>query len=522
MSNFPENEEQVVLEETAEEFSTVFSDPVEHKMVKQKKNPRTKKVIAALVALAILLTSALAVVKLIPEPDDNGDDTSSSLESKAILAVDTTEMKTVEVKNQNGTFKFYSEVTKEDGEDVTTWYAEGYEGELTDSTSIESIAAMAGEVSAVREIDKTLEACGLDKPEVTVHIVTNDGKEHKFAVGADSPDGMGAYVKFDSSDTIYLSDTSLKLYMSFEYIDILAYADTPFFTADDGDFDDYLDEYGDLTSFDTITISGVNFDGKVVAKPNDDELLASVVSTVIIEPVVRTSDSLNTLVNIFLAEGLAVCGAYSADVSAESLKAVGLDKPDFVATMSINGVTMTYKFKNQGDGYCAVVCDKDEQKLIKMVSSESLDFLDFELTDLYSEYLCLVALANIKNLTITTPDNEYSFDTETVVANSATTYHVKYKGEEVTASDFQNIYQQIAALSCVDYEETNTTEKPSYTFTFTYTDDIGGSVSYDFTKVSETRYQCSQNGKSLGKLTSTSLNKVIRNIEAYVESLETK
>lgn len=521
MSNFPENEEQVVLEETTEEFSTIFSDPAEHKTVKQKKNPRLKKAIAALVVVAILVTSALAVVKLIPESDD-GEDTSSSLQSQSILAVDTTEMKTVEVKNKNGNFKFYSEVTKEDGQDVTTWYAEGYDGELTDSTSIESIVAMAGEVSVVREIDKTLEACGLDKPEVTVHIVTNDGKEHKFAVGADSPDGMGAYVKFDSSDTIYLSDTSLKLYMSFEYIDILAYADTPFFTTDDGDFEDYLDEYGDLMSFDTITISGVNFDGKVVAKPNDDELLASVISTVIIEPVVRTSNALDSLINVFLSEGLAVCGAYSSDLSAESLKKVGLDKPDFVATMSINGVTMTYKFKSQGDGYCAVVCDKDEQKLIKMVSDESLDFLDFELTDLYSEYLCLVALANIKNLTITTPDNEYSFDVETVVENSATTYNVKYKGESIKASDFQNIYQQIAALSCVDYEETKTTEKPSYTFTFTYTDDIGGSVSYDFTKVSETRYQCSQKGKSLGKITSTSLNKVIRNIEAYVDSLETK
>lgn len=522
MSNFPENEDQVVLGETAaEEFSTVFSDPAQHKKGEIKKNPRLKKAIAALLAVAVLVSAAFAVVKLIPEPEE--DETNyTPLESYTVLAVDTTEIDTVEIINPNGDFKFYSETTEEDGEEVTTWYADGYEGDITDSTSIESIVAMAGAVTAVREIDKTPEACGLNTPEVTVHIVTTDGEEYKFFVGDDSADGVGSYVKFESSDVIYLSDTSLKLYLGFEYIDILAYADTPFFTADDGDFDDYLDEYGDLAKFDTITISGVNFDGKVVVKPNDDELLASVISTIIIEPVVRTSDALDQLVNIFLGEGLAVCGAYSADVSAASLKAVGLDNPDFVATMSINGVTMTYKFKSQGDGYCAVVCDKDEQKMIKMVSDESLDFLNYDLTDLYSDYLCLIALANLKNLTVTTPDNEYSFDIETVVESSVTNYYVKYNGELVDTSDFQNIYQQIAALACSDYDEQKTNEKPAYTFTFTYTDDIGGSVSYEFTKVSETRYQCSQNGKALGKLTSTSLNKFIRNLEAYVESLETE
>ena len=73
MSNLPENENLNNITETeAEELSTVFSAPAEHKkQANNKGKKRWPKAVAAALAVAVLIGGTVAVVQLIPEREDD-------------------------------------------------------------------------------------------------------------------------------------------------------------------------------------------------------------------------------------------------------------------------------------------------------------------------------------------------------------------------------------------------------------------------------------------------------------------
>ena len=112
MSDFPEKETENT-ENTENEFSTVFSDPTEHKSAhKTQKRKRLPVIIASLLAVAVLAGGTAAVIKLIPEKEESTS--SSAFKTIKVLELKTDELKTVTVTNKNGEFKLYS--VKEESE----------------------------------------------------------------------------------------------------------------------------------------------------------------------------------------------------------------------------------------------------------------------------------------------------------------------------------------------------------------------------------------------------------------------
>ena len=111
MSDFPEkdgtvNDEQEPVSQTGadDEFSTVFSDPTEHKNASGKQRKKLLPVIiAAVLAVAVLAGGTVAVVKLIPERED--ESSVPTIETITVLNLDSDDFKTVTVTNENGTFK---------------------------------------------------------------------------------------------------------------------------------------------------------------------------------------------------------------------------------------------------------------------------------------------------------------------------------------------------------------------------------------------------------------------------------
>ena len=176
MENFPENENL----NGQEEFSTVFSDPTEHttKSFKNSNKRRILAVLSAFCALAVLVGGTFAAVKLIPK---KSDETTGQPELKEIevLSQKDTDLKSVTVNNKNGSFKFYSVITKaedENSEDTVNWYLDGYKQELVSTSSISTIVNSITNISASREItEKTAEECGLVNPVISADVVANDG-----------------------------------------------------------------------------------------------------------------------------------------------------------------------------------------------------------------------------------------------------------------------------------------------------------------------------------------------------------
>lgn len=523
MSNFSENEKNTQASENGEvvsvsendSFSTVFSDPGEHykKPLSKKKKPRLLIAIVSLLVVAALVGGTVAIVKLIPESTDN---TSSSVfEDISVLSLKSDDFKTVKVKNSKGEFTLYSKVEKTETESddtssedttYTSWYIEGYGEDVFNSYSVSAIAESAANIVAVREITtKTAEDCGLTEPKIKVDVVTNDGAEFSILVGNKSTDNLGDYLKLSTSDKIYVVSSSATESFEFDLLNLANTESIPGVTPT-SDMSEYLEEDGDLCSFDTITVSGKYFASDVVIAPNEDKELKQYVGYVTLAPTKRIAENVDSIFEVF-QYGITASGAYALDASAASISACGLNNPDLTLIMKIKNVAYTFKFKLQEDGGYAVWYDNCT--LIKKVDASSIAFVNYNINSFYSSNICLISINDISNFSVKTPSNEYSFDIKTEKnENDSTKYIVNCGGKELVAQNFQNFYQYCVALSCTDFTVENLTASPDLTLTFTYNDTAKGKYIVEFRKASETKYQFSVNGVEMGKITSSAFNKL--------------
>lgn len=511
MENFPENEN---LNEQ-EEFSTVFSNPTEHttKAVKNGNKKRILTVLSAFFALAVLVGGTFAAVKLIPKKSDETTD-QPELKEIEVLSQKDTDLKSVTVNNKNGSFKFYSVITKaedENSEDTVKWYLDGYKQELVSTSSIYSIVNNITKISASREItEKIAEECGLVNPAISADVLANDGGKWSVLIGSKSPDNSGVYLKLSTKDTIYLIPDVIDESLTFEPLD-LANTDSIAALSLDSNYSDYTED-GKLTSFDSITVSGKNFPKNVVIKPNNDKTI-EMLPYVITEPVERVAENADKLLSLF-ADGVTVSGAYSFDVTPKTLSALGLNNPDFSAKIKVKGFTYTYKFKLQSDGNYAVV--NDDSIMVKKVSADSLEVLGYSETDYYSNWVFIENIDKIANLTVNSSGKSYSFDIKANADEEADEkYIVNYDGKTLKSSDFQAFYQYCISLQCSDFttESLNTPDDASLVYSY---NDGTKAVTVTFKKATATKYQYYINGKPMGKVNSSEFNKLDKYLQQLV------
>ena len=515
MSNIPENEKLNNTENNGgdEVFSTVFSDPTEHKRTApEKKKSRLLIAIASVLAVAIFAGGTVAVIKLIPEREE--EQVSPYAEEIEVKAVESDSLSSVTVTNSEGTVKLYSVTEKTEDSDTETvnWYVDGVDTALTSTSTAEQFVSAVGSVTAMREItEKSAEDCGLNTPSATAVLTPKDGDELTIKLGALSPDNSGYYCSVSDSEKIYLVDSS---YNEEFQVNALSFASTSAMSAFSvpDDASDYLSDDGTIITFDKLTVKSSKFPETLQFASNTDEELSQYMSYVVTAPSERIAQNVEYVVEIFKS-GVQVTGAYSYDVSASSIKTFGLDAPDFEATLDIKGKTMTYKFKLQEDGEYAAVCD--DSKLISKVSASSLSsFIDLGLTDYYSSWICLYNIGDLSSLNIKVNDKAYNFG---ITANEDEEAEDKYvitlNGENIDCQSFQNFYQYCVSLSCTDFKIDKLTSSPEITLDFAFNNGTTPNSLIEFTKASDTRYQYSIGGIDMGKTTTASMNKFVKYLE---------
>ena len=119
--------------------STVFSAPVEHKDKKKTgKFSLLKKIIAAILCVAVLVGSTVLVVKLIPELTE---DKAEVFEPKQVMALDVNTFKKLTIKHPGATLVITSSIEDNKGEAKQVWTLEGYDKSLIDATSLSQLAS---------------------------------------------------------------------------------------------------------------------------------------------------------------------------------------------------------------------------------------------------------------------------------------------------------------------------------------------------------------------------------------------
>lgn len=509
----------------SEAESTVFSAPVEHKNknVKKGSTKRIVSIVAAVVAVAVLVGGTLAIIKLIPEM--KGDETVSTIfdENITVIESDSSKFTNVTVKNKNGEFKLLTQevaTTNDDGETETSeyWTVEGVEASKLSSTSMDQLISSAASVSATREIDKPASECGFDEPKIKVSVKSNDGSDYTFTVGNESPDGLGYYLTVEGKDTVYIAPETEIADFDFSLLDLSDTSPIPA-TIFSTDTSENKVEDGTYAYFDSLTFSGKLYPENLTIVTNKEESeITSLLPYMITSPMNRyaTTEPLSCPVNLFSAS-VTVAGNYALEVTDETLKLFGLDDPDVVLTMTINGESKYFKISQVEDGYCAVVYDG--ATMIRKVDSSTFEFLQLSAKDFYYKSLFIYSINDIKNLTLKDGEGETKFDISYEEDdNENKTYHISANGKELTASNFQDFYKDFVCIQCSSFDVEEISAEPDGVVTFTFHN--GEESVVKFYKVNETEYQYSINGAVMGKITSSSYNKMVKNIRLVAEDKE--
>ncbi len=509
MADFQENENL----ETKEEFSTVFSDPVEHKEVKVKNKKLLPKILAGVLALVVLAGSTVAVIKLIPTKEEGEEqtETSNSIEVKKL---DSDKISSVKVTNTGGTVDFYSETVSDDsGESNSTtrveWYTKQVDKSLTDSTKIQGVVETVATISANMEITKkSVEECGLTSASTKAVVTPNDADAYTVLLGDKSPDNTGYYLKIENEDKIYLVSDEVYNSLQFTILDFAATPTIESFDKEDKEVADKFTDEGVLESFDRLVISGENYPEAVDIYPNSDEQISDFYAYIIKSPQLRLAQNIDKITPLF-ESGITPSGAYSYDVTSASIKKVGLDNPDIQLKMQIGKASATFKIKQQADGDYAVISEKSP--VVYRVSASTLaEVAGFKTTDYYLPTIFLTNIDKLSNLTVNTPEKSFSFD---IVKNEEAEddeedYTVTIDGKKLVADNFQNFYAQCVSLVTKDYINDNLTSKPDISIVLSLKD--GGKTVIEFTKVSATRYQCKLDGIGMGRVTTSSISNIVK------------
>lgn len=513
MADFPEKETQETQDVC--ENSTVFSDPAEHKQVTVKKKKIWTKILAAVLCVAILTSGTVAVIKLIPVLEEESP--SDLLQEITVKNVSSDDISDVTVTNDSGVTKFYSEESEEaSGVD---WYIESVDKDLTSSTDISGVIDAVTLITASREITaKSAEDCGLTEPAIKAVVNPAEGDAYTVLLGDLSPDNSGYYLKLSDSEKIYIVPTDTWDTLDFELLDFADTSIIPGFENTDGELDDYFSN-DQLSKFDKVIIKGDNHPETVEIVRNQDEELSQYLGYIVNTPSTRIADNTDALLVLYQV-GIEVLGAYSYDVEADTLKKFGLDIPDLELTMFVGEQSLTYKFALQEDGYYAAVYD--DSKLIHKIDSSSLEgIIELSTTDYYSTWICYNSIDDLSNFTIKTESENYSFDivknetedesSESQSSEEEEDYTITHNGKKLTALNFQYLYQYCVTLKCNDFVVEETSAEPTLTFVFNFKDGTDSVI--EFTKVSATKYQYNVDGIDMGRVSASSINKVIKNVE---------
>ncbi len=509
MAEFPEKESL-----DTDEFSTIFSDPKEHRDTIKKPKKILPKILAGVACLGILIGSTVAVVKLIPKRET--EETAPQHETVIAKNLNSDDLLSVKIKNAGGEAEIYSEEVIKEGSNDIDWYLRGVDGALTVSMNIEKVATTVAKITASRKITaKTAEDCGFENPSVTAFVTPREETAYTVLLGAKSPDNGGYYLKFAEQDDIYLVSDDVFTALQFDVLDFANSDKVASFDAKDATISDYYDNEV-IAKFDKLVIKDKDNQEPLIIVDNSRTATSEYYSYMITSPEQKllATGRLDELTALY-TNGITTEGAYSYDVSPESLKKVGLDNPDLETTMYLGNKSITYKFALQKDGYYAVV--GDSSKLIHKVNPSILSgVVDIEYKDYYATALFVVNISDMANFTVTTAEKNFSFDlVKNNVAEDETDpeklYTITSEGRKLTVSNFQNFYLKCVSLQTKDFITDNITSKPEITFNITLHN--GSKITVEFTKVNATRYQCVVDGMNMGRVTATSLNSVLKDAE---------
>lgn len=510
------------LTEEIVDAPTILTDVNGMKTEKDKKVlPLTKRrfrtVIALLVAVVILVGGTIGV-SFIPEATDETTTTNNTIKVKSI---DTANIEKIVVNGEYGKLVFVSKLTSESktessdstiGTSLYTWELEGYDQNLIASSAVNAAADNLASIYATRimESDQSQKTIyGLDKPTVTAEVILREGENYTLTVGAESPDGSGYYACITGDPKIYLisAGTVNNFNTTPEKMANTVILTTPSIedVVKKSDKKYYDEESGALASFDSIELSGPKYGKKVVITPIADNEFVQY--SIDLGEYSRYADK-EVVEEMFglMTNGLVAIDTYALEPTVAEIKKYKLDSPELFITikygaMSTHLKAAMYDEKNQ---YYAVMMD--DRNAIYAVTADALAMLQYDVEDYYYRFVFQEFIYKFKNITVETPEKNYSFDIKHNTSND--TFTASSNGQKVDDALLSAYYQYFLTLK-PELKAEYTDGKASLKATFTYKNTANGQVVLELIKQTARRYLVRIDGNDLGIVNSTDFDHLV-------------
>lgn len=427
------------------------------------------------------------------------------------------DISTINLENSSGTMEIKSETpVDEDGKTEETVYTlVGFEDFTLQTGFPDAIAndAAALDFSKVISFDGAKASeCGFDEPKATVVVSYSDGTKAKIIVGGDAPSSAGTYVKFGTSDTIYLVAT--------DAVDSFSYSLTDMFSKAINDSPSNTDN----SQYSKITLSGRNFPESVVLEPNSDGKNSA--TTVITSPKKSYAGEEASSKVSGAIRGLYAEAVRMVNPSEAQLGELGLSQP-YVAIEAVYPDETISLIASQPDSSGKVSIMEKGGKIVYTMASANLPWVDMSYDKLTSEYVLHPLMSAVSSLTVNNGSDTYTFSIstkQTTTTNddgeesTTTTTTVMCGDNEINSSYFSTFFQNLTLLEKSDASSDKPSGNAVFTAEYKYSD--GSTDTVKFYDAGGNKYLAEVNGDSVGHLYKTNPSKLIEQVKTVANNKE--
>lgn len=328
------------------------------------------------------------------------------------------------------------------------------------------IVDMVDETTGVAATQTVTTSCGdlteynLDKPDLTVTVTDNDGKDTTIYVGMESVAGGGRYAYCGGDEKkVYLISTSL--YDSFNYSlgELMKVPELPSVQADE------------IRYLKLESATGKSFEAEYDEKNSPyKDIYGWSIKQPYTQPVAGDKDQLQNLFGSYTNLDLGSGVTYKKDAALE--KKYGLDAPAYTLSFQTAKKKLTLYFgketKDQSSYYVKV---KGEDGIYLMDASTVSTLVNINALDYVYQRLYVGDKEKLDQVELSYNGKKYTFDVSKKKKKSETeyTYTITSGGKKVDSDTFNTAYSVISYLAPggnIDKKVTVKSNKPVAEFTF--------------------------------------------------------
>lgn len=312
---------------------------------------------------------------------------------------------------------------------------------------------------------EVLEQYGLGQPEVSVEIVTTDGKKETLLLGSRALDNSSVYLLYGQK--VYLMDDG-----------ILDSVQRTRYSFLDNTITEIEPEYeqASIVLSGTVRPSPITLEIKTVteeqSKPDDESSANSVAVSkqkeyTLTTPLVQTiseSSASQVTEGLFSLYANAIV---AVEPTPEEMVSFGLDEPYSVASIRFDGAegfTLKTSAPSQNN---YVYLMRDGSPLVYLVSASRLSWLSIQTEQLTQSIYQPVEAEALSEFRVTSANASYNF----VVSKEEGELRVQCNGREISAELFEKLYQTVTAIPPVRMTSKQPELSAALTMTVSYQDE---------------------------------------------------